>query len=329
MSLNFIANNFSNNLKVFDRLGSLIEKLDEHGGWQPLRKAIDQQKDFVNWTEDYDNISHLKVSCLEGYGSYSFDNHIVDRGFHNYTKHILKPLIDKQIISDGSKPGSFDDQKLRWSDTKVESIVDICTQELKLSIGPTWYQQCQHDIHRSNVEAIQLMLAGLDSYSDPYAYFARGMGIVAIPITREGTAFIGTRSNTFEYNNYLSFVGGWLSFSSNPNEINVYNDLERELQEEIFYTDSLKPNNSILVGLSGHPFTGETDLVFLVNTNLSDDHFVNGDWPEHKEWFPIGNKIEAEQLLLDGVPRGSKSKFDLMFSSRMGLHFLANNWWQS
>ena len=48
MSLNFTANN----LQVFDKLGSLIDKLDEHGGWQPLRKAIDQQKDFVSYSYD-------------------------------------------------------------------------------------------------------------------------------------------------------------------------------------------------------------------------------------------------------------------------------------
>ena len=316
-------------LQKFDNLRALIKKLDDHRDWLPLQKAIDQQLGFVNWTESYINISRLKVSFSKGNGSYTHDNNIIDRSFHNYRKHILKPLIDQQIISDGTRPGSFDDQKYRWSDTKFSSLVDITTQELKLSIGPTWYQQCQQDIQRSYIEAIQLMLAGLDSYSDPYAYFARGMGIVAIPITREGNAFVGTRSNTLEYANHLSFVGGWLSFSSNPNEVNVYHDLERELHEEIFYSESLNVNNTILVGLSGHPFTAETDLVFLVKTNLSDDHFIRGDWPEHKEWFPIGNKFEAKRLLYDGFVRGSKSKFDLMFSTKMGLHFLANNWWQS
>lgn len=319
----------SHDLKKFNNIELLIQKLDNHRDLHPLRKAIDQQTGFVNWTDCYNNISQLKVGFLEGHGSCTFDNEITDRSFHNYSKLILKPLIDQQIIGDGTKPGSFDDQKLRWSDTKFSSIVNISTQEINLSVGPTWYQQCQHDIHRSYTEAIQVMLAGLNRYSDPYAYFARGMGIVAIPITREGNAFIGTRINTLEYANHLSFVAGWLSFSSNPNEINVYHDLERELSEEIFYNESLNLNNTILVGLSGHPFTAETDLVFLVKTNLSDVHFINGDWPEHKQWFPIGNKVEAKRLLFDGVARGSNSKFDVTFSTKMGLQFLANNWFQS
>lgn len=308
-------------------IGILIEELDANGGWKPLQRALVQRKGYVDWTEDCGLSEHGKVCFVEGHGSHHLDLDVKDRSFHSYSQRVLQPRIQTKAISDGSEPGSFDDRKLRWSDTHVSEIVVDGTQDLRLAVGPTWFQQCQLDIHRQPTEAIQLMMDGLQHYNDPYAFFARGMGVVAIPITREGHAFIGSRAQTYEYNSHLCFVGGWLSFISQPSRIDIYSEIERELKEEIHFSSPSTRENIRLVGLSGHPFTGEADLVFVVQTDLADDHFAQGSWCEHREWFPIRNASDAQQLLVEGFPQGSPAKFEVMFSSKMGLDFLAKSWW--
>lgn len=300
-----------------------MSALDNKPFWSPLKDALQAGNSCVNWlTIDAPN-SVMAIGFEAGHGSHTVQDIDVDTNFQSYLVHVLQPLIIKGVISDGRDPGSFDDRKLRWSNTTGIDLFDPESHTVKLSVGPTWFQQCQADIQRTPVDALNLMLHGLETHGDPYACFARGMGIVVVPLTRDGHAFIGRRSKTTEYSNAYCFVAGWASFDSDICNIDPYRDLERELREEICYPSSVQPQSCQFIGLAGHPLTSEVDLVFVAQTDLSDNHFAQGQWPEHASWQAIRNRAEAQQLL-DGVDE----RCDVMFSSRFCLHYLINNYWK-
>ena len=87
----------------------------------------------------------------------------------------------------------------------------------------------------------------------------------------------------------------------------------------------------VVVPLSGHPITGEVDLVFVVQTEIGDRHFESGHqsghWEEHSSLVRISNKTEAENLLEYGLLPEEKEPCNLMFSSRLGLEYLAKYHW--
>lgn len=308
-------------------LDNLLKALAACPGWAPLKKALEEGKEFINWTPHAHRWDGIQIRFEEGQGCRHLDSRVEDTSYHTFIESIIKPLISSAEISDGSRPGSHDDRKLRWSDMHYLDILDAETKIIRLAVGPTWFQHCQADIQRQPTEAIRMMLAGLQRHQDPYAFFARGMGLVVIPLTRDGHAFIGRRAQTSEYRNYLCFVAGWLSFPESVKKIDLMSDLERELQEEINLAHSIATEQVRLIGLAGQPLSGETDLVFVVQTELTDDHFSKGIWPEHQDWIPIRNGREAKQLLEHGNIEGLQETLKIMFSSRMGLEFLIQNHW--
>lgn len=307
----------------------LVDALSGQADWQLLRDALRQQRPFVHWINNDHAADISKIICKEGNGAHEENKYDSALDFHTYLEKIINPLIRNGNINDGSRPGTFDDRKIRWSDRpSTKNITDDGTT-LMLSVGPTCYPHCQNDIHRNPVDALKLMLTGLQKYNDPYAFFARGMGVVVVPLTRSGHVFIGKREHTADYSNFLCFVSGWATFSPNIKEINFHRDVNRELQEEIHFHGAIKWEKLRCAGLSGHPITGEVDIVFVLQTDLSDDYFITGHWPEHACWYAIRSKKEAKRLLEDGRIGGVEDEFSVMFSSRLGLEYLISNHWSS
>lgn len=307
----------------------LLLALSSYSHLKPLQTALEEDQPCVQWLTSSE-ISDIKTIIVEeGYGAYQVDEESIDRRFYPYLSNVIQPRIQSGHISDGSIPGTFDDRKLRWSNTHGAQMVDRASQSLRLAVGPTWYQQCQEDIHRDPEAALQLMLHGVRTYADPYAFFSRGLGVVVIPLTQQGHAFIGKRKATNDYTNFLCFVSGWASFSAMLSGVDIYRDLERELQEEIHLPLPLSNERTRCVGLAGHPLTGEADLVFVTQTDLNEDHFEHETWPEHETWYAIRNRDEAQQLINHGRINNEDEHFRVMFSSHMGLDYLCNNHWSS
>jgi hypothetical protein len=152
-----------------------------------------------------------------------------------------------------------------------------------------------------------------------------------IPLTTDGNVYIGRRLNASDYTGVLNFVGGWSTFSAISQNINFYRDAQQELWEEMKIAMTLNETNTRFVGISGHPITGEVDLVFVVQTEIGDRHFESGHqsghWEEHSSLVRISNKTEAENLLEYGLLPEEKEPCNLMFSSRLGLEYLAKYHW--
>jgi hypothetical protein len=267
----------------------------------------------------------------EGHGSQDLNDQPLNTQFQAYLETVINPQIESGLLSDRTKSGSYDDRKVRWSGAGVVGFWERSQDTFILEVGPTSYPQCHLDITRSPLESLKLMLRGLTNYQDPYAYFARGIGVAVIPLTTDGNVYIGRRLNSSDYTGVLNFVGGWATFAATSQDINFYQDAQQELWEEMKIAMTLNETNTRFIGISGHPITGEVDLVFVVQTEIGDRHFESGErsgyWDEHSSLVRISNKTEAQTLLEYGLLPEKKEPCGLMFSSRLGLEYLAKYHW--
>ena len=296
-----------------------------------LSEAIASGRDFLHLINP-DQVSGVtQIQVREGHGSQDLNDQPLNTQFQAYLETVINPQIQSGLLSDRTKSGSYDDRKVRWSGAGVVGFWERSQDTFILEVGPTSYPQCHLDITRSPLESLKLMLRGLTNYQDPYAYFARGIGVAVIPLTTDGNVYIGRRLNSSDYTGVLNFVGGWATFAATSQDINFYQDAQQELWEEMKIAMTLNETNTRFIGISGHPITGEVDLVFVVQTEIGDRHFESGErsgyWDEHSSLVRISNKTEAQTLLEYGLLPEKKEPCGLMFSSRLGLEYLAKYHW--
>lgn len=292
-----------------------------------LAEKLIAGSNFLHLVYPHQVLGVKKIQICPGHGAKSLDDALLDTYFPAYLEAVINPQIRSGVLTDGTHPGDYDDRKVRWSGGGVAGFWSRTEEILTLEVGPTSYPRCRLDLARPRLEVLQLMQRGLETYQDPYAYFARGMGVTVVPVTAEGNVYIGERLAQGDYPGWLNFVAGWGTFSANIQEINFYQDAQRELEEEMGIAMTLDDSNTKFIGISGNPFTGEVDLVFVVQTSTSDRYFQSGKWSEHTRLVCISNKNEAEALLEKGLLPQEQEPKSLMFSSRLGLEYLVQNHW--
>ncbi|MDJ0661553.1 MAG: hypothetical protein QNJ42_19005 [Crocosphaera sp.] len=292
-----------------------------------LSQALLADSDYVHLISPQQTVNITQIKVREGHGAKNLDDSPIDTQFQAYLENVINPQIDQGILSDGSQQGRYDDRKVRWSGSGVTGCWSCQQDILTLEVAPTSYPDYRLDLTRSPLETLKLMLRGLETDQDPYAYFARAVGVAVIPLTTEGNVYLGKRLNSSDYTGMLNFVAGWATFSPKVEEINFYQDAQRELEEEMKVSMTLDQTNTRLVGASGNPLTGEVDLVFVVQTEISDRHFQSNQWEEHSRLIGIHNKTEAENLLKYGLLPEEQKPYNLMFSSRLGLEYLVKSHW--
>ena len=292
-----------------------------------LSEALIAGRDFLHLIHPDQVAGITRIQVREGHGPQNLNDQPLDTQFHAYLETVINPQIRMGLLADGTEPRSYDDRKVRWSGAGVAGFWGSTQDTFTLEVGPTSYPQCRLDLTRSSLEALKLMMRGLTNYRDPYAYFARGIGVAVVPLTAEGHVYIGKRWNSSDYKGVLNFVAGWATFSPTVQDINFYQDAQRELGEEVNVVMTLNEANTRFIGMSGNPMTGEVDLVFVVQTEMSDRHFQSGQWEEHSCLVPIRSKAEAEALLERGLLPGEQESCTLMFSSRLGLEYLVQYHW--
>ena len=91
----------------------------------------------------------------------------------------------------------------------------------------------------------------------------------------------------------------------------------------------LDSENTRFAGISAFPKLGDADVVLAVKTDVPDAYFDSGDWMkkvserEHKSLVPIKRKDDAEILLNEGRLQNGSRKHDIIYSTRLGLEYLA------
>lgn len=306
-------------------LNKLVSELSAFPQGEKFANALINNHNYIDWVtpQQLENVTQIRLK--KGHGVQNAEGEIVDTNFDNYLEKVINPQIKSGVINDGSNPNQYDDRKLRWSGGKITGFWQQEGDSLILEVGPTTYQDYHQDSSRSKLEAIKLMLKGLQNYQDPFVYFTRILAVTVIPITLQGTVYIGERVGNIDRPGLLNFVAGLATFDSQIDNINFYEDAQRELAEEAEINLSLNSNNTKLIGIAGDPFTSETDLVFCANTGIDENHFQSKNWSEHLSFIPLKNKAEAENLYYEGILPNQKEKKEIIYASKFALKYLIDH----
>ena len=289
-----------------------------------LIESLRQNQDYISLL-DHQEVGEVRaIYASYGKAPQNLQGEAISTHFDDYLQQVINPQIERGEITDGSKTGDYDDRKLRWSGAGVRGNWLIKNQVLTLEIGPTTYPRYSQDLHRSKIDALKLMLKGLENYQDPYAYFAKAIAVTVVPISLEGYVYIGERSVNVDNPGLLNFVAGLATFQENLEKVNFYLDAQQELAEEIGINLNLNAENTKFIGIAGNPFTSETDLVFITQTKQPNSYFKNAILSEHLRLVPLCNQREVNQLLNDGLLPKESQKKAIAYGSRMALKYLAN-----
>lgn len=309
------------NFKFTQCLEKLIAKLTTLPDGEVLAKALATEKDYIKLLQHQDIKGITEICTIAGQSAQNIVGEPVNTNFHEYVDNIIRPQIASGEISDG-KQSKYDDRKVRWSGAGVRGNWFRRNEVLYLEVAPTTYPRYRQDIERSKINSLELMLKGLEKYNDPFVYFSRTMGVTVIPISRQGSIYIGERSSNVDCPGLLNFVAGLARFNEIPANINFYADAQQELAEEVGIYMELNSSNTQFVGIAGNPFTSENDLVFIVETSVDEDHFESRKLSEHLRLVGLKDKSDAEKLLNEGFLPGENTKKAIAYGSRIGLEYL-------
>lgn len=289
-----------------------------------LLAALRQNQDYIALV-DHQEIGKIEAIRADyGTAPQHLDGKAIATNFHDYLNQVIKPRIAKGEITDGSRPGDYDDRKARWSGAGITGNWRGENQVLCLEIGPTVYPDYLLDLRRDKTTALRLMLRGLVNYSDPYAYFSKAIGITVVPISQQGSVYIGERLPGVDNPGLLNFVAGLATFHERLENINFYVDIQQELKEEIGIDLEINAKNTQFIGIAGNPWSSENDLVFLTVTPYPDQHFETFSLIEHTRLVPLRTQNEVKRLLDFGLLPHDDQHQAIAYGSRMALEYLMN-----
>ncbi len=227
--------------------------------------------------------------------------------FWDYYQTYVLPLLESGVISDGTH-SKYDDRKLRFSSYRIRGST------LEIKVGPTYYQHYKKELEQTEKEAVRTFQKGIRMGNDPFLYFSRALAVTMVPLSSSGTAYIGERNKQVDRSGYFAFAGGLMEFRMNPGEVRVLDDVLVEMGEELEVAPQ-NISNVRFIGMAGECFSGEVDLVFVVQTDLPDAHFEDLNPVEHHSLIPIGKQEHCLEML--------SGKYPLLYSAVFGLEYLS------
>jgi len=290
-----------------------LEALAQLSGYDKLIHALKNDDDFFEVVTGYSNsISNIEV--VKGFAPQNISGPPIDITFDSYLENIIKPLL--------SADSPYDDRKLRLDKVELLKGSYENPEKLLLHLGPTIYPHYRQDIERMPVDALKLMLKGIEHDGNPYAYFTKTVGVTAVVLSQQGHVFLGERSAHIDYPGYIHVASGLATFCDDIQQVNLYHDAKRELEEEIELVFGEHYSHLHLIGIAGNPLTSEMDAVFIIETHLDDDFFYQCKLTEHQRLVRIANKAEAQNLLYNGVLPNETQPKSLIFSTAFALNYL-------
>ena len=246
-----------------------------------------------------------------------------DEGLPLFYDDVLNELFPKlraekqMAYGEGSK---FDDRKYRLNQpTIVHGSVII-------PLGLVDYHKARDDIFRSNEGNFDLQQLGVFDFGDKWAYFARTLGVAFIPITKEGSVFVGGRLSPL-YTGWLNGAAGNNEFRGDPCLDHFKEQAITELRQE-FGHELMLLEEPRLVGIASHAVKGDADTVWVGRIDAPDSYFLSGKWLEQRVDVEHGSNLvrinsvgDRDKLLREGKLNG-QSFAGIMHSTRLGLESL-------
>jgi 8-oxo-dGTP pyrophosphatase MutT (NUDIX family) len=257
----------------------------------------------------------LTLNFKEGHSRASLNNPQTSRELKDYRKH-LKELMEKGAIDDGTRT-PYDDRKTRFNKAV------IADGRLDVFLGYTTYPEFQEDYQRTDKENLALQQKGQQQFADPFAYFARPIGVAGVVITREGKIIIGVRNNDVDGGS-LCGVAGNLEYADDISHIDLPGKLAEEAHEELGIAQE-NIQNSKFVGIYADPIRGDLDFAFLMFTDLPATYFTSGQWKanaiddEHTQLISIDSYEVLQHLLNDGILPSHSPHSGIMYSTQGAL----------
>lgn len=312
-----------------DEFKQILEQISQQIGSLPkgdrLLEALRQNQDYIALLDCQEIREIEAIKADYGTAPQSLEGKAISTDFHQYLDQVINPKIARGEITDGSRLGDYDDRKARWSGAGITGHWRVENQTLFLEVGPTLYPDYALDLRRDKTEALQLILRGLIESRDPYAYFSKAIGVTVVPISQEGSVYIGERAKQVDNPGLLNFVAGLATFHERLENINFYADIQQELKEEIGIDLNVNVKNTRFIGIAGNPWSSENDLVFATVTAYPDRHFETFPLIEHTRFVPLRNKNEVKRLLDQGLLPNDEQSHAIAYGSRMALEYLANH----
>lgn len=247
------------------------------------------------------------------------------RCYENVRDRVIPELVRQGVTSDGST-GKYDDRKHSLRRIRVGD------REVIVSFGITYYQSNEADIQRSDKENYNLQEAGKNEESDQWAYFARNIGVAVVPVTLDGSAFVGERVGTRLYPSWLNAAAGNKRWADGDCSFQAYlADGLKELKEE--YGQSIEVvGEPTFVGIASHPLKGDADATWIARINKNNSFFENGEWlkdrrdKEHgKDLVKVASLAERDRLLNNKTLSNGRSCPGIMYSTDLGLASLVES----
>ncbi len=265
----------------------------------------------------------LKSAGMMNYGEGSkFD----DRKYR-----LNAPFI--RVTQEGENIDLPPSQSIRDLITRILKDKIDATQKIIVPIGLTYFGASAADIRRSDEANKIFQLFGGELHDDKWAFFSRAIGVAFVPVTKDGSVFLGKRTNTNLYPNYLNAAAGGVDYAGEPSLELFQRKAVEELREE--YGQRLELlERPRFVGIASHPLKGDADAVWVGRIDAPAEYFTSGRWreerkdAEHAELVQIDTLTERDLLLKEGRLQrigftAVREQFPrIMYSTRLGLESL-------
>ncbi len=239
---------------------------------------------------------------------------------------VYPKLKDAGVIQYGA--GSrFDDRKYRLC--SIGQYSRNGKLSAFFSLGVTTYPEVCADILRSPDVNLRMQAEGERRVGNRWAHFARSLGVAFVPVTLDGSVFLGKRESNL-YPGFLNAAAGNVEFHGDePRFSRWYDQAVTELREE-YGRDIELVGTPRFAGIGSNQLAGDGDCVWVGRINVRDSYFESGAWLSHRvdmehhaELVKVSSVLERNMLLETGSLRGVGFS-GVMASTSLGLDYLTD-----